>query len=73
MQTERFGKPAVVRPRTASGNLNRVDHEHHDHEVRGERSRAAQVETGLPSVVFIPLIVAIVESHGVVIVCQMGA
>ena len=46
--------------------LNPVHHEHHDHEIRRERSRTTQIETGLPFVVVVTLIVAIVDSHGVV-------
>ena len=73
MQRKQVGEPAVVRRAwAAGGDLDSIDREHHDHEIRGERSRSAEVETGLPFVVVAALIVAIVKSHGVVIVCQMG-
>ena len=73
MKRKCIGEPARIWPLTAGGELNRVDREHKDHEIRRERSRTAQVETGLPFVVVAALIVAIIESHGVGILCQRVA
>src|SRR3954447_1185188 len=60
MQRKQVGEPAIiVRTCVPRGDLNRIDREHHDHQIRGERSLAADVESGLPFVVVAALIVTI--------------